>query len=353
VRAIRWAQAHDLLVPFGVLGLFVVVDLLLPPTLIATGTFAVAAIVASALTTVARTAVVALTATWMAAASALWNQNLGTPEWWLRMILVVIGGALAVLLAKLRVGRDQELSHMTAIAEAAQRALLRVMPSEIGSLGFAARYVSATEEALVGGDLYEVADTSNGVRVIVGDARGKGLEAVQMAATVLAAFRHAAVTEPTLTAVASDLDDVVTAVAEDEDFVTAVLAEFHEDDSVTLLNCGHHPPLLLANAHGPGLVDTGAPEPPLGLGPVPNPVTCQLDHGSRLLFYTDGLVESRNREGTFFCLEDSAEALSTDDLATALDGLLGRVVDHVGQRVNDDVALVLVERHNGTAALPA
>ncbi len=138
---------------------------------------------------------------------------------------------------------------MTAIAETAQRALLRVMPASIGSLGFAARYVSATEEALVGGDLYEVAETPNGVRVIVGDARGKGLEAVQMAATVLAAFRHAAVKEPTLTAVATDLDDVVTAVAEDEDFVTAVLAEFHDDHTVTLLNCGHHPPLLLANAH--------------------------------------------------------------------------------------------------------
>jgi phosphoserine phosphatase RsbU/P len=224
------------------------------------------------------------------------------------------------------------------------------MPASIGSLGFAARYVSATEEALVGGDLYEVAETDRGVRVIVGDARGKGLEAVQMAATVLAAFRHAAIREPSLTAVATDLDEVVTAVADDEDFVTAVLAEFH-DDSVTLLNCGHHPPLLLANAHSRGLVDTGSPEPPLGLGPHPSPVTCRLDKGSRLLFYTDGLVESRNREGTFFALEDSAEALSTDELSTALDALLGRVVDHVGQpRVNDDVALVLVERQDEARA---
>ena len=349
MRAIRWAQGHELLVPLGVLGLLLVADVLLPPTLIVTGTFAIAAIVASALTTVRRTALVAVAATLLAGVSPLWNQNLGSLEWWMRMLVVVVAGSLAVLLARLRVGRDNELVHMTAIAEAAQRALLRGTPSAIGSLGFSARYVSATEEALVGGDLYEVAETDNGVRVIVGDARGKGLEAVQMAATVLAAFRHAAVREPTLTAVATDLDDVVTAVAEDEDFVTAVLAEFHDDDTVTLLNCGHHPPLLLANAHSRGLVDTGTPEPPLGLGPAPSPVTCLLGEGSRLLFYTDGLVESRNREGSFFCLEDSAEALRTDDLATALDGLLGRVVDHVGQRVNDDVALVLVERQNGTA----
>jgi phosphoserine phosphatase RsbU/P len=352
VAAIRWARARDLLIPLGVLGLLVVVDALLPPTLVVTGTFAIAVAVASTLTTVTRTAIVALACAVMAAVSALWNDNLGSVEWWIRMAVVIVGGLLGVQLARIRVRREQDLHHMTAIADTAQRALLRVMPSSIGSLGFAARYVSATEEALVGGDLYEVAETDNGVRVIVGDARGKGLEAVQMAATVLAAFRHAAVREPSLTAVATDLDEVVTAVAADEDFVTAVLAEFHDDDSVTLLNCGHHPPLLLANAHSRSLVDTGSPEPPLGLGPEPSPVTCQLDEGSRLLFYTDGLVESRNRQGTFFPLEDSAEALSTDDLGTALDGLLGRVVDHVGQRrVDDDVALVLVERRNGTTGL--
>jgi serine phosphatase RsbU (regulator of sigma subunit) len=332
-----------------VLALLVGTDVLLPPSLIVTGTFAIAAIVASAITTVTRTALIAVAAMLMAAASAVWNDNLGTVQWWMRLAVVLIGGTMAVVLARIRVRRDRELVHMTAIAETAQRALLRAMPSSIGSLEFSARYVSATEEAMVGGDLYEVAETDNGVRVIVGDARGKGLEAVQMAATVLAAFRHAAVREPTLSAVATDLDDVVTAVADDEDFVTAVLAEFHDDDTVTLLNCGHHPPLLLANAHSRGLVDTGTPEPPLGLGPAPSPVTCLLGEGARLLFYTDGLVESRNREGTFFCLEDSAEALRTDDLGTALDGLLGRVVDHVGERVNDDVALVLVERQDGRA----
>ena len=238
---------------------------------------------------------------------------------------------------------------MTTIAETAQRALLRAMPTSIGSLGFAARYVSATEEALVGGDLYEVADTPNGVRLVMGDVRGKGLDAVQLASTVLAAFRRAARVEPSLSAVAADLDDVVTAVAGDEDFVTVLLAEFHEDLSVTLLNCGHHPPLLLDGAHSRGLVDTGSPEPPLGLGPEPGPVTCHLAEGERLLFYTDGLVESRNRDGTFFPLEESAETLSIDDLGTALDDLLGQVVDHVGARVNDDVALLLVERQDGAA----
>ena len=343
----QWVRAHEVLIPFGVLGLLVMVDALLPPTLLVTGTFAIAAIVASALTTPIRTAIVAIAAAVMAGVSAVWNDNLGSVNWWLRVSIVVVVGVFSVLLAKVRERRARELQHMTAIAEAAQRALLRAMPASIGSLGFAARYVSATEEALVGGDLYEVAETPNGVRLVVGDVRGKGLDAVQLASTVLAAFRRAARLESSLTAVAADLDDVVTAVAGDEDFVTVVLAEFNEDLSVTLLNCGHHPPLLVAEDRSRHLVDTGTPEPPLGLHPEPTPTTCQLTRGSRLLIYTDGLVESRNGDGTFFALEESADTLSTEDLGTALDDLLGQVVDHVGKRVNDDVALLLVERQDG------
>lgn len=346
----QWIRAGEVLIPLGVLGLLVFTDALLPPALVVTGTFAIAVIVASALTTPIRTAIIGIAATAMAAFSALWNHNLWTAGWWLRIAVVIVGGALGVLLARLRLRRVDELRHMTAIAEAAQRALLREMPTSIGSLGFAARYVSATEEALVGGDLYEVAETPNGVRLVMGDVRGKGLDAVGLAATVLAAFRRAARLESSLTGVAVDLDAVVTAVAGDEDFVTVVLAEFHDDLTVTLVNCGHHPPLLVADAQCRGLVDTGLPQPPLGLHPDPLPTTCRLSEGSRLLFYTDGLVESRDGDGSFFPLEESTETLGTEDLEKALDDLLGQVVDHVGARIDDDVALVLVERQDGQAS---
>ncbi|MGZ4775232.1 MAG: PP2C family protein-serine/threonine phosphatase [Oryzihumus sp.] len=322
----------------------VFIDSLLPATVVVSGAFAIAAIVASALTTVRRTAAVAVAAFALAALSALWNHNWGTVEWWIRLATTLAIGALAVPLAMVRVRREQSLRHMTAIAEAAQRALLPAMPSSIGSLGFAARYVSATHEALVGGDLYEVVQTPAGVRMVVGDARGKGLDAVQMAATVLAGFRQAAVREPSLAAVATDLDHVVTSVAGDEDFVTALLAEFHEDLSVTLVNCGHPPPMLLTGKDPGRLVDTGAPEPPLGLGPSPCPVTVDLPEGARLLFYTDGIMEGRDHDGDFFPLAHRATALGTGRLGNALDGLLSDLTDHVGHQINDDVALVLVEQ---------
>lgn len=129
----QWLHGGDVILPLGVLGAIIVVDALLPATIVVSGAFVIAAIVASAITTVRRTALIAAAAAAMAALSAVWNHNFGTAEWWIRLATTLGIGALAVLLAKVRVRREQALRHMTAIAEAAQRALLRRMPRSIGS----------------------------------------------------------------------------------------------------------------------------------------------------------------------------------------------------------------------------
>jgi sigma-B regulation protein RsbU (phosphoserine phosphatase) len=339
----RWSQQHGLAVGIVILAAVVATDVALGSTAVISGSYALAAVVTGALTSVRRTALVAVAALLLSVLSGVWNDNFGTLDWEIRLILTVGLGALAVLSARVRVHREQELRHMTVIAETAQRAVLRAMPSAVGSVGFAARYISATREALVGGDLYEVAASPYGVRVIVGDVRGKGLDAVQMAGTVLGAFRRAAFTQPLLAAIATDLDEVVTSVAGDEDFVTAVLAEFHEDHTVTLVNCGHHPPLLVTETDSAHAVETGEPELPLGLGTTPTSVTSCWPRGSRLLIYTDGLVEARDHRGTFFPLADYARVLREGSLEEALDHLLRGLAEYAGHQINDDMALVLVE----------
>ncbi|MFC4784550.1 PP2C family protein-serine/threonine phosphatase [Nocardioides sp. MAHUQ-72] len=325
-----------------VLVVLLALDIVLPGTVLS-GSYALAALITGAVTTVRRTAVMAVLAFALSSVSWIWNDNFASLDWDIRLVLTFIVGALAVVIATIRVRREHDLRRMTVIAETAQRAVLRAMPSAVGSLGFAARYVSATREALVGGDLYEVAESPYGVRVIVGDVRGKGLDAVQLAGTVLGAFRRSAFTQERLADIARDLDAVVQAVAGDEDFVTAVLAEFHDDHTVTMVNCGHHPPLLVTGDSGAEVVPTGTPEPPLGLGPVPTSVTSGWPDGSRMLIYTDGLVEARDRRGTFFPLGENAPLLRAGSLDEALDRLLDRLVAHTGRQITDDLALVLVE----------
>ena len=64
------------------------------------------------------------------------------------------------------------------MAAVAQRAVLPTPPARLGDLHIDARYVPAESEALIGGDLYVVQSTPYGIRVMVGDVRGKGLGAV-------------------------------------------------------------------------------------------------------------------------------------------------------------------------------
>jgi phosphoserine phosphatase RsbU/P len=207
------------------------------------------------------------------------------------------------------------------------------------------QYVSATEAALVGGDLYEVADTPYGVRVIVGDVRGKGLEAVHLASTVMAAFRVAAPRQPKLAEVAIEMDLAVTTFRGDEDFVTAVIAEYHENGTASLVNCGHQPPLLIRPGQTAWLADTGDQDLPLGLGSSPVEATVAWLPGSRMLLYTDGLVEARDETGNFFPLDRYADTLREHNLEHGLDRLIGHVMKFAGRHC-DDMALVLTEHRS-------
>nr|WP_235547549.1 MULTISPECIES: SpoIIE family protein phosphatase [unclassified Nocardioides] len=224
-----------LVVGFGVLAVLVLLSMTTPAQLIAI--FAGSAIVASLLTSARRTAVVAGAAVACAFLSATWLGNGGTFDWFTRILLCAVLGLVAVQNAALRERREDRLQRMTVIAETAQRAVLRSIPTVIGSVGLAARYVSATAEAMVGGDLYEVAETPFGVRVIVGDVRGKGLEAVQTATAVLGAFRAAAFTEPDPAAMARQIDATMGRMLDDEEFVTAIVGQF-QGDRVTLPTAG-------------------------------------------------------------------------------------------------------------------
>ena len=325
---------------YAALAALVVADLMTGVLL--TATYSASAIVASMLTSARRTALVAVSCVVLAYLLGYLRDEGSGLEWVLRASLGTGLGVLAVVSANVRDKREERLRRMTIIAATAQQALLSSLPSSVGDLDLAARYVSATAAAQVGGDLYEVTSTPYGVRLIVGDVRGKGLEAVQVAATVLSAFRHAAVSEPDLADLARGMDGVLRRLIGDEDFVTAVVAEVGPG-GLTLVNCGHPAPLLLVGSSVTAL-EAAQPSPPLGLGADPEPSTHPWPPGARLLLFTDGLVEARDRRGRFFPLAEHAPALASGDLEEALDRLVGALRAHADDHLGDDLALVLAER---------
>jgi phosphoserine phosphatase RsbU/P len=212
----------------------------------------------------------------------------------------------------------------------------------MGRVALAVRYLSATEDALVGGDFYDVAVTRDGLRVLVGDVKGKGLEAVQLAALVLGGFRAAA-THPSLVELAAELDRSIRPRLGEEDFVTAVLAQFGRHGQLQLVNCGHPPPLRF-RAGAAELLTSAEATTPLGLDPAPTIQRFTFTPNDRVLLYTDGLMEARAPDGRPFELNGQVQAVvAAPSLGAALDGLVGRLLEHAGGRLDDDLALVLAQ----------
>lgn len=259
-----------------------------------------------------------------------------------RVGLVSSSGAMAVYLAWLQRERQAATGRLARVAEIAQSVMLRPPPAELASIGLAATYRSASEESLIGGDLYETAYTPAGVRLIIGDVRGKGLDGIRLAATVLAAFREA-VWDRDLAGLARTLDERVAREAGDEDFVTVLLAELPAHGEVRLVNCGHHAPLRVGAA-GADLLEPEVPTVPLGLGPEPRVERYPMTVGDRLLLSTDGLLEARDAQGEFFPLLEHLDVLSRPDLQDAVDGLVDRALAHVPGPLRDDLAVLLAER---------
>lgn len=268
----------------------------------------------------------------------------------IRLAVIALMGAVGVLLSRYRIERERRLAQVTKVAEAAQRTILLPVPEQLGPVRVAVTYESAASDALVGGDLYGFVVTSHGLRILVGDVRGKGLDAVRMSAQVLATFRERANDDGDLSSLIERLDGTVARAAEtEEDFVTAVLVQLTNDGQVTIANAGHPPPILLSRTR-PRWLDPEPPCPPLGLGAAANNLSLRMTPCDRLLLYTDGLTEARDPvTRRFYPTQQIIETVgSAEPVAEALSRLQQEVVQWSGGTLHDDIALVLLEYHPET-----
>ena len=282
------------------------------------------------------------------------------------LVLVVLGGCIAVGAAAVRVGGERRMLHMRDIADTTRRTVLRPLPEGFGGLEHAAVYLAADTEARVGGDFYDVQPGPHGTRVLIGDVQGKGLGAVETAAALLGTFREAAYHEPDLATVADRLETRIrrhrehTAAlgrSDGDRFATAVLIGFSPalPDAVDAVVFGHEPPLAV----GPGGVRRlpAAGGLPLGMSDlVPGPsVAVQrlaLAPEETLLLVTDGVTEARDAAGRFYRpADDVARAVAADPRSAAPRRLVALVRDgtlrHSRARLVDDTTVFAVRRLNG------
>jgi serine phosphatase RsbU (regulator of sigma subunit) len=128
----------------------------------------------------------------------------------------------------------------------------------------------------------------------------------------------------------------------DLDLATLLVASLDpRSGRLTVASAGHPPPLVVPPQRAPSYVDV-EPGPPLGTVAGTYPEVCvQLEPGSALVLYTDGLVEQRG-ETLDAGLERLREAVAQRVLPP--DELAEHVLAAVGRSTggSDDVALLVL-----------
>jgi PAS domain S-box-containing protein len=182
------------------------------------------------------------------------------------------------------------------IAETLQRSLLpdpERLPRMPG-LEVAARYLPAAAEAEVGGDWYDVLPIpGGGVGLVMGDVAGKGLKAASMVGRLRSALRAYALEGHSPARVVEQLNRLIWTEVEDSQMATLLFVVIDPSDGkVDWVNAGHPPPLLVVGDRLPHFLEGGG-SVPLGVMPFPDfqELSVQVEPGSTVVLYTDGLVE--------------------------------------------------------------
>ncbi|MFD7325975.1 PP2C family protein-serine/threonine phosphatase [Streptomyces sp. NPDC059875] len=349
---------------FALIAAVTVVDILAPPE-VHLGPFLIAAPAVTASFAGPRmTAFVGAVAVLAQSVVAIVRTSLTDLNHTYQIVALILISIIVTFFAHLRERHESKVTQLRSIAQAAQSVVLRPLPHRSGPLRISSLYLAAEEEAQMGGDLYAAARTGSGTRLLIGDARGKGLDAISEASLVLGAFRVTAGRETELPELIGHLEAGVgsaegheregpasgpgDADEAQEAFVTALVLDIPDHDPVVrLVNCGHPPPLLLRQGRVVAL-DSADSSPPLGLADVLSPsVTVEsypFDVGDVLLLYTDGVVEARDRDRVFYPLTERLTAWAGDDPQTLLGHLRDDLHAYAGGHLGDDAALVAVER---------
>ena len=245
-------------------------------------------------------------------------------------ILCSLSIALIILLRSTTMSRRQAL--IDSELEAARQVQQILVPEHTGNLpGFAVESVYLPAQQ-VGGDFFQIIpDDAGGMLLVIGDVAGKGLPAAMLVSVIVGAIRSTAEFTRNPSHILASLNDRLVGRA-GGGFSTALAAHISDDGQVAIANAGHLPPYLDGNEVDlPGAL-------PLGVAPG---ITYEFtefafDPGSRLTFYSDGVVEAQNSHGDLLGFERSRE-LSLRPAAE-----IAAAAKNHGQ--HDDITVLTIER---------
>jgi sigma-B regulation protein RsbU (phosphoserine phosphatase) len=222
----------------------------------------------------------------------------------------------------------------------------RLMPRELPQVpGFSIAAMSRPFGS-IGGDYYDVFQMSEKLALCIGDVVGKGIPAALMMSNLQAAVKVTAAHWVSPSEVCRRVNELACSNGESDRLISFFYAVLDTDSRrMTYCNCGHNPPLLARADGSIHRLETGGRVIGFRRDESFAEDTVCLDRGDRLLLYTDGLIEARDRNAEEFGEDRVANLLGAAPCATAqdvLDHVVRAATDYCGDQFQDDVTAVVI-----------
>jgi sigma-B regulation protein RsbU (phosphoserine phosphatase) len=239
--------------------------------------------------------------------------------------------------------RDAKQQRELEEARLIQRGLLPTALPQLPGLDLASSWQPANG---VGGDCFDALPFgSAALGLSVADVAGKGVPAALLMSNLQAAVRAFAQDGALPSAVCASVNRLLCRNMAPGRFVTFCYARIDvEAGRITYANAGHNPPLLI---HADGTAEQLAPGGTV-LGVFTEstyePGEFPIQRGDRLVFYTDGITESRNAGGDEYAEErllDAARRHRTLPAPQMLAALLAEITTFNGGTYDDDATLII------------
>ncbi|MEV6316053.1 SpoIIE family protein phosphatase [Streptomyces sp. NPDC051776] len=261
-----------------------------------------------------------------------------------RAALTALGGLAAQALERARL-YDVEFT----LARGLQDALLPHRLPPVDGLRTAGRYLPGTQGMEIGGDWYDVIETSRGVALVIGDVEGHSVAAAAVMGQLRSAVNAFASSDSSPQEVVSRTNRML-AQLEAGVFATCCYIELDPRTGVASAVRAGHPPPVLRHPDGSTEVLDLPGGTMLGVDPgAAYPVTrFRLPAGGVLALYTDGLVEQPGHD--IDAGVDRIRTVLSGTGADALEDMAERVVQQARGAAErpDDVALLLTAYVGGT-----
>lgn len=220
------------------------------------------------------------------------------------------------------------------------RGLLPNALLETDELQHALFYRPGRERALLGGDFYDVVQTSSGVHLLIGDVCGHGPDEAALGVALRITWRALVLAGLRPADVLLGVEQVLLAERRDDElFATVAMVSLDNDlTRAEFMLCGHPAPLLIQDGKVVELV--GEPAPPLAVAPglPPTSSIADLEGDWGLMLFTDGLVEGSDSPG-------AADRMGVADMTQHVAQLVQQAVPR--QAIAPDLVTAAEHRHGG------